>query len=334
MSQLSDQLRLPPGWAVPDELEQAWAWIDDQGWTISNQNGLFSTPYPGDSQLGVVFTSTATLDGWFTESTPGFDQLVPIAEIAGDGSIGALWRDDSGEIRVVGLGSEGESYLLAESVVDFLQLAAIGYTELTPIDLGVEPDDEEAVEAHAPFRAWVSNTFGVEVPTDWNEVGEDEFTDWVAAKLGLESAPRTPPPPPASGGAQEVQGAVRLVLDALGDGRAGEATLALVQAAGITPDPQKWAAGGIGRQTRALTKAGLEVIVERKVVETIFIHTEPGGTSLTAPDSLIAGLDAVGSRESVAALLGRWSCPGTPTTGMSSRDASCTSPSAPMGWSC
>ncbi|MFW6599147.1 hypothetical protein ACQBAU_01570 [Propionibacteriaceae bacterium Y2011] len=303
MSQMGDQLRphLPEGFAVPEELERAWTWMEEQGWGQTNAHGYFLTPYAGELQLGIVFTPDATLEGLVESDTPGADQLVAIAEIAGDGSTGALWRNDAGAVRFVGLGSEGEYFLLADSAVEFLQLIAIGYRDLSTYVLGLPPEDDEAVEGHAAFREWVTETFGVEVPDEWPAVGSDEFTAWMEAKLGIEPEP-TPDPP--TGGATDVAGGVEVVLAALGAGDRDRAVLDLVQAAGITPDPEELAAGGVRRLAKQLRSVGVEIDVERGKVDTIFIKVERGGSTITDPASLLTGVDAPGSRERVAELLG------------------------------
>lgn len=130
MSRLTDLLtpRLPEGFTVPEPLDSAWSWMEQQGWVVDGPNGYFVTPYPGPRQLGAVFSAQESLDGWFEPGDPGFDQLVPIAQISGDGGTGAVWIDGD-QVRFVALGSDGDAYLLADSPVDFLRLIAVGYHE-------------------------------------------------------------------------------------------------------------------------------------------------------------------------------------------------------------
>lgn len=182
MSRMQSELSLPQGWTIPHELERAWQWMEDQGFGSELANGYYLTPYAGTRVLGIVFSPNLTLDGWFRDGDPGADQLVPIAEVSGSGSIGALWLPDDGDLRYVVLGGDGVAATLAESTLDFLTLIGIGYVELDYA--GGEPDDEDAVEAVASFRAWVEAEFGIDVPDEWpDEVpGNDDFTAWVAAR--------------------------------------------------------------------------------------------------------------------------------------------------------
>lgn len=175
---------LPSGITIPDELERAWTWMEQQGWGRTNRNGYFLTPYAGDRQLGIVFSPDETLAGWFEPDTPGRRQLAAFAEIAGDGATAVIWRDDTGALRFGGLGSDGDIYLLADSAVDFLRLIAVGYHEIVPSSLGDVPDLAESVAAVADFRDWVETTFQVRVPDRWPyaEAG-DPFAAWVEAKL-------------------------------------------------------------------------------------------------------------------------------------------------------
>ena len=185
MSRLTDLLtpRLPEGFTVPEPLDRAWSWMEQQGWVVDGPNGYFVTPYPGARQLGVVFSPQETLDGWFEPGDPGFDQLVPLAQVSGDGSIGAAWVDGD-QVRFVALGSDGATFLLADSAVDFLRLIAIGHLELNAWDLGEEPEDDEAVEAHSAFRAWVEAELNTDVPPVWTAAAPDPFEAWVGRMQG------------------------------------------------------------------------------------------------------------------------------------------------------
>jgi len=170
---------LPAGLLVPEPLERAWEWMEDQGWGRTDENGYFLTPYEPDSQLGVVFASDASLDGWFNDDSPAPERLVPLGEIAPDGSLACLWLDEGDRERFVGLTSEGDAFLIADTGVDFLRAIAIGYVELVPMFLDEPPDDEEAIAALELFREWVADEFDADVPTQWSLVPDDEFAAWV-----------------------------------------------------------------------------------------------------------------------------------------------------------
>lgn len=184
MSHMADSLSLPAGFPLPEPLERAWTWLEAQGWGTRTEHGYFLTPYAGDVQLGVVFSPDLTTEGWIEPGAPGSERLIPIAEIAGDGSVGALWLDDTDAERFVALGSGGELFRLADSAVDFLRLIAIGHDEVAPFLWAEAPEDPETIEAHAAFRDWVEQEFSVTVPEIWEGPADDGFSDWVWAHTG------------------------------------------------------------------------------------------------------------------------------------------------------
>ncbi|WP_140400733.1 hypothetical protein [Gulosibacter sp. 10] len=185
MSRFNDLLIEQHGTAIeiPEALERAWRWMEAQGFGSDAASGYVLAPYEGDEQLGPVFAPNLTLEGWFAADAPAARRLLPIAEIAGDGSQAALWVDEEGATRVVALDSDGEGYVLADSAEDFLVLLAIGYEEMKEFDFGEPPEDPDAVDAVEEFREWVGETLDVEVPEEWPEVGEDEFGDWLREQL-------------------------------------------------------------------------------------------------------------------------------------------------------
>lgn len=150
--------------------------MEEQGYGGDAPMGYCLTPYAGKYQLGVVFSAEETLEGWFEDDQLPAGRLLPIAEISGSGGIGALWLDDAGEVRFVGL-ADGTAFILADNAIDVLRLCAIGDDDLGPYNLGLPPDRPECVEAVADFRAWVEQTYDVEVPSEWDIEEEDEFTD-------------------------------------------------------------------------------------------------------------------------------------------------------------
>lgn len=181
------QTRLPVGFAIPEPLERAWTWMEARGWGRAAAHGYYLTPYAGERQLGVVFSSALELDGWFDAGQPGFDRLVPFVELDGGGSVGVLWMDDDGEIQVGALGGGGQVCLLAANALDFLRLVAIGYDEIGMF-LNGEPSDDESVDGHAEFRRWVQAEFDVVVPAAWQYADPDPFNVWVNEVTGREYA--------------------------------------------------------------------------------------------------------------------------------------------------
>ena len=181
---------LPPGAVLPEQLGRAWSFMESQGWSGQGANGEpFLTPYPGEFQLGPVFSADLSIRGWLDPDAPGAERLVPIAETDGSGGQALLWFDDSGAPRFVGLSSEGdEAVRLADDPVDFLRLVAIGYPEFVDYAFGAEPDafddedesdGQDSKEAHARFRAWVESEFEVTVPRMWEVHPDREFQAWL-----------------------------------------------------------------------------------------------------------------------------------------------------------
>lgn len=186
MTKIADALLAArPDWthSIPRKLEEAFAWLEAQdGYAGESVSGYFLTTALSEFQIGPVFSDQGSLVGWCAPDTEAHAQLLPIAEIATDGSFAALW-DDGEALRVVALDSEGDSYLLAQNATEFLALMAIGYREFNRWELAVEPDDTEASEAIAPFRAWVTEQ-GIPVPAQWSVAQDDRFTQWVRTELG------------------------------------------------------------------------------------------------------------------------------------------------------
>lgn len=282
---------LPPGMVVPAGLEQAWAFMESRGWRSTAAGEHLLLPNDGSAAAGIVFETGLGLDGAVPVGSPAAARLLPIGRSAGDGSVAALWLDDDGETRVVGLGSDGEAYVLAESGFELLRLVAVGYDELTPVTLGAPPDPASR-EATEPFRSWVRDDVGLDVPEEWPAVGRDRFTAWVERARGQE--PARPAEVPTS--STTVSGEITTVLAALG--RPDSEGLAdLARLVGVEP-----VEGGLRRAGAALRAAGVEVSFADGVLETVFLDFLPGGYART--DALIDGLDEEATAEQVLSVLG------------------------------
>lgn len=190
MSRFADLIapELPAGITIPEALDRAWTWMEEQGWGAEKNGSYFLTPYAGRSQLGIVFSTGMSLQGWFRDpDDPALSRLMPLGETDTAGSMATLWLDASDTLRSALLGQDVGRLLLADDAVDFLRLVAIGYLELSSYDLVEEPyveDDMDSVAALADFRAWVAAEFGVDVPAHWSVRSPDPFEAWVAQARG------------------------------------------------------------------------------------------------------------------------------------------------------
>ncbi|GAA1936518.1 hypothetical protein [Nocardioides hwasunensis] len=285
MSRLHDSLPPHPV-AIPRELEAAWTWMEAQGHGGGDSRPHL-TAYPGSRVLGPVF-GLVSLEGWFDADSEAAQRLRPIGEAGGDGSILALWEDDGGVTRAVVLGSEGGAHQVAGSAVELLTLLAIGYVEITEIELGLPPDDEHAVEAHTDFRSWVGATFAVEVPEEWPAAEDDVFTAWVRRELG-EAGPQPAPVPSST---TEVAGDLEVVLAALGTPDGSPQVRALADLLDVP-----LVDGGLRKAARALRAREVEVEFERGTLTTVFLQDHPIGP-------LLAGLPPAARTDDVLALLG------------------------------
>jgi hypothetical protein len=138
----------------------------------------------------------ANSDYWFgAEHDRLNQQLCVFAQTGGDGSIAAFWLSDSGEIKIVHIGSGSGSTLtgiLTNDSVDFLRLLAIGYDEICWDEEFAEPpllNTNFKVMPNVEFQDWVENTFCVAIPKTALEIVKipsliddeepmDEFEKW------------------------------------------------------------------------------------------------------------------------------------------------------------
>ncbi|MBK5143915.1 SMI1/KNR4 family protein [Budviciaceae bacterium BWR-B9] len=219
MGKLLEQLKavLPEKLWVPDELAQLYQWIEQQGYYEDYDDGhRTGFLYPDDKleeswkdderQGGTIILFNANRnDGlryWFglEEDTPEICQrLCVFARTGAEGSEAALWLDDNGELKIVHMGSGSGSILscvLAENMVDFLRLQAIGYDEICwNEEFPYPPNHQQAgnsmyIHPNVEFQQWVQTTFNTTIPTTALEIvkhpsemgerdSEDAFCRWA-----------------------------------------------------------------------------------------------------------------------------------------------------------
>ncbi len=290
---------------LPEELLRALDWMQEQGWTGGSDGGVWATPYPGERRLGVVFRSDLALDAWFGGAAAA--QLLPVAQSDGAGGVLALWRAPDGSTPVV-LVNDMDQLVVARSTLDLLRLLAIGHDELRSWTVADEPPVESA-GAHQAFREWVSTTFDVAVPPVWDQLGADEFTDWSDEQRGGSGEPvSVTENPDREAGRTQVEGAVTVLLGLLGRPDGPEAVGAVAELVGA-PLGQTLASS-----TRQLGKVGVEVDVNRRTVEVIWLQLgtprsigygiAPRKGPLWTGPPLIEGLTARSTRTEARAMLG------------------------------
>ncbi len=189
-NKLIDQLKkvLPAEITLPEELIQLYQWIEENELYVDNKEGQrVGFLYP-DKELRDSWTDNERDGGTMIEFLPrGVDDLkywfggeendevkkrmCVFAQSGAEGSECALWLSDSGQIKVVHLGSGSGSMLscvLADNFVDFLRLLAIGYDEICWDENFPYPpnenDEDFIVKPNLKFQNWVKETFNVEIP--------------------------------------------------------------------------------------------------------------------------------------------------------------------------
>jgi hypothetical protein len=213
---LSDQITLTllPGMYIPEPLELLFAWIEDNGFFIDQDNRRIGFLYPleklksewteserrGGTHIEFSAQGNAHLKHWFGHERPEvLNRVCVFAKAGADGSMVAFWIADDGKQRIVHLGSGSGSTLvciLADDPVDFLRLLAIGYDEICWNSEFSKPPNAARgagalfVHPNVEFQSWVTKTFSVTIPQTAAEIvrhpsemgdveSEDAFCQWV-----------------------------------------------------------------------------------------------------------------------------------------------------------
>ena len=214
-NKLIDQLKkvLPDGMALPPELILLYQWIEENKLYVDNKEGhrfgfLFSekelkeswteNERDGGTTIEFLAGGVDNLKYWFggEENEDVKQRLCVFAQSGAEGSECALWLSDSGQLKIVHMGSGSGSMLsciLADNFVDFLRLLAIGYDEICWDENFPYPPNKNRedfiVKPNIKFQKWVKDTFNVKIPeialeivkypaTMDDENSEDEFFNW------------------------------------------------------------------------------------------------------------------------------------------------------------
>ncbi len=214
-NQLMEQLAsvMPKGMQIPKELELLYEYIEEKGLYVDVNGCRYGMLYPEDKMKaslteneregGTEITffpgGTENLKYWFGQEYEELEhRLCVFAQSGGEGSECALWINDSGEMKIVHMGSGSGSILtcvLADNIVDFLRLIAIGYDEICwdeefPYPPNKSPYSDVVVKPNIEFQNWVKQTFDVDIPETALEIikyparmddesSEDEFFNWL-----------------------------------------------------------------------------------------------------------------------------------------------------------
>ncbi|MCA8830439.1 hypothetical protein [Hymenobacter pini] len=202
---------LPEGMHIPHPIIQLYEWIESKQLYKETENGTYGFLFPeqeqreswtdigrkGGTNIEFVASGNVNLKYWFGKESEEVDsRLCVFGQTGADGSECALWLTDSGQTKIVHLGSGSGSILacvLADNAVDFLRLLAIGYDEICwPEEFAFPPntlDKDFIVEPNTEFQEWVKDTFDVAIPWNaleiikhpaetWDAASEDEFFNW------------------------------------------------------------------------------------------------------------------------------------------------------------
>ncbi len=179
---LTEQLEsiLPKELEIPKELKMLYKWIEDNNFYSDNngkRNGYLQSFDEFKGTLIEFEVDEKDAWYWFDENKDKElkERFCYFARSA-DGSMCGLWKSQNGEIKVVHIGSGSGSTLLcilADNMLDFLRLLAIGYKEICwEENFGLSDEIPKS---------------GLEIvknPTTMNnENSEDEFFNWCKSKF-------------------------------------------------------------------------------------------------------------------------------------------------------
>jgi len=178
---------LPAGMTMPLELELLFEWIyeknyygkDGDSWLLDKENNGTNIHFFKQDE-----SKTVDINEYYGET----DRLYIFANSWDDI---ALWIDDSGETKIVSLGtSEPQSlFCVIGNALDFIRLLAIGYTWVTYFYDKSNFYTAKDLSVNYEFQEWVVNTFNTSIPKNANEIipnfttindlnSDDPFWQW------------------------------------------------------------------------------------------------------------------------------------------------------------
>lgn len=227
------QAALPGGLTYPPELLALFDWVEAEDLVRPFQRDIgrgpvYATLFPEDAiarteneEEGTEYVTGGTRIGFFPNTraesqewvtawlgnanAEALSRLHIFCRTGGDGSAGALWRDDEGDMQIVHLGSGSGSVWMGQigaTPLDFLRLLAIGYEEICwPEEFPFAPDGPE--DAYGPrsryiapntaYRTWLVSTFATTIPQRGADIireapsmdaaqSDDPFWQWMRGR--------------------------------------------------------------------------------------------------------------------------------------------------------
>jgi len=189
---------IPKGMTIPPELKKLYEWIEYNKFYVDGDYGRCGFLDGKDETLGTsiqFICDEKDVSYWFDENNDSeLKSRFCCFAVSGDGSMCGLWKSNNDEIKIVHIGSGSGSTLvctLADNMVDFFRLLAIGYDEICWEDKLKYPPDHNNPDFNENrlFQNWVIETFNTKIPktaleiimhpaTMDDENSEDEFFNW------------------------------------------------------------------------------------------------------------------------------------------------------------
>jgi hypothetical protein len=170
----------PPTIKVPIELEKLCNWADANA---HEMGGYFELCADENGNCFDYWSNTKYLHGHFAQFGVG-----------PSGAPTGIWRNDDGKEYIVYLyDEEAFGKIIAENLVDFMRILAIGYEDtnqscdLTIQDYNKLCEATDLNKGHNPaFKAWVEQEFTTTVPLTGHEVyvaNEIVFIEWFKRRV-------------------------------------------------------------------------------------------------------------------------------------------------------